>query len=175
VAGLGEDMIGYIFPRTNAVGVPKTIGSTNDVDRFGCGHSDDGEAAAKNAGDLVVAALTSIMPAATEPIRTGRYVDRDGGLHRSPLGDGGQACKGPANVFQPIPGGEAVGVWILPPGVTAFAPDVGAHIAVGAHGPWHWMNLRGRPEAHASTQTRGIIGPHERRIWLDVFPDTTGP
>jgi hypothetical protein len=175
VSGLGEDMVGYIFPRTNAVGVPKTLGGANDVDRFGCGHSDDGEAAAKNAGDLVVAALTSILPPPAEPIRTGRYVDRDGGLHRSPLGDGGQQCKGAGNVFQPIPGGEAVGVWILPPGVTAFAPGVGTRLAVGGHGPWHWMNLRGRPEAHASTQTRGIIGPGERRIWIDVFPDTTGP
>jgi len=35
------------------------------------------------------------------------------------------------------------------------------------------MNLRGRPELHASTQTRGIIGPNDRCIWIDVFPDAT--
>ena len=175
VSGLTDDMIGYIFPSTNAVGVPTTLGDTNDVDRFGCGHSDDGEAAAEAAGDIVAGALVSILPPASEPILTGRYVAVDGGLHRSPLGDGGQACMGPGNVFQPIPGGEAVAVWILPPGVTAFAPHVGARIPVGGHSPWQWMNLRGQPEAHASTQTRGIIGPFGQRLWVDVFPDTTGP
>jgi hypothetical protein len=36
------------------------------------------------------------------------------------------------------------------------------------------MNLRGRPELHANTQTRrGIIGPNDRCIWIDVFPDAT--
>jgi hypothetical protein len=175
VVGIGEDMVGYIFPHTNAVGVPKTLGDVSDVDRFGCGHSDDGEAAAEAAGDIVSTALASILPPSTDPVRVGRYVDRDGGLHRSPLGDGGQACTGPGNVFQPIPGGEAVGVWILPPGVTAFAPGIGWRIHVGPHGPWRWMDLRGRPEAHASTQTRGVIGPDGHRIWVDVFPETTGP
>jgi len=175
IAGLGEDMVGYIFPRTNAVGVPKTIAGANDVDRFGCGHSDDGEAAAKNAGDLVASALVSLLPTPRDPVLVGRYLDRDGGLHRSPLGDGGQQCQGPGHVFTPIPGGEAVGVWVLPAGVTAFAPQVGWRIPVGPQGPWHWMNVRGRAEAHASTQTRGLIGPFEHRIWLDVFPETTGP
>jgi hypothetical protein len=175
IVGLGEDMVGYIFPKTNAVGVPLSLGDTSDVDRFGCGHSDDGEAAAVNAGDLIAATLAGLLPDTRDRTRVGRYVDRDGGLHRSPLGDGGQACTGPGNVFHPIPGGEAVAVWILPPGTTAFAPGVGRRIEVREHGPWRWMDLRGRPEPHASTQTRGVIGPHDRRIWVDVFPDTTGP
>jgi hypothetical protein len=174
ISGLGEDMGGYIFPRTNAVGIPLTLGDTDDRDRFGCGHSDDGEAPAVEGGNLVVAALESILPPPREGILVGRYVDVLGGLHRSPLGDGGQACTGPGNVFVPIPGGEATGVWILPPGETQFGPWAGKRIDVGGASEWHWMDLRGRPEAHASTQTRGVIR-QGKRIWVDVFPDTTGP
>jgi hypothetical protein len=37
------------------------------------------------------------------------------------------------------------------------------------------MDLRGRPEQSPSTQTRGIVAADGRRIWLDVFPDVTGP
>jgi hypothetical protein len=175
VEGLGEDMIGYIFPRTNAVGVPRDLGGADDVDRFDCRHSDDGEAAAVNAGDVVAAALQSLLPPPVDPIRIGRYVDRDGGLHRSPLGDGGQACSGPANLFQPVPGGEAVAVALMPAGATSFDPAAAQPLRVGGRSPWHWMDLRGRAEEHASTQTRGIIGPAGRRIWLDVFPDATAP
>ena len=175
VEGLGEDMVGYIFPKTNAVGVPTDLSDTNDVDRFGCGHSDDGEAATSNAGDVVAAALDSILPPPADAIRVGRYVDRDGGLHRSPLGDGGQACKGPGNLFQPVPGGEAVAVSLMPDGATSFDPGLAQSVRVGGHSPWHWMDLRGRPEEHASTQTRGIVGPAGRRVWLDVFPDATAP
>ena len=56
IEGLGEDMLGYIFARSNAVGVPTASNpSPDDSDHFGCGHSDDGEAAAaaEAAGDLL--------------------------------------------------------------------------------------------------------------------------
>ena len=174
IAGLGEDMVGYIFPQTNAVAVPLSLGDIDDHDRFGCTHPDDGEAAAVAAGDIVVAALDTVLPPARESIRVGRYVDAIGGVHRSPLGDGGQACSGPGNAFDPIPGGAATGVWILPPGATGFGPWAGLQITVGGASPWKWMDLRGRPEAHASTQTRGIIAGG-KRIWLDVFPELSGP
>jgi len=174
LSGIGEDMVGYIFPRTNAVGVPATIGDVNDTDRFGCTHPDDGEASAVNAGDLVAQQLLSILPAPLDPIRLGRYVWRDGSLHRSPLGEGGGRCAAPGNVFEPAPGGAATGVWVLPPGVTQFAPGAGQQIVVG-RGGWRWMDLRGRAEASASTQTRGVIGPWGQRVWVDVFPDATLP
>jgi hypothetical protein len=177
IIGLGDDMIGYIFPKTNAVAVPRTLDNISDVDRFGCSHPDDGEAAAREAGDLVVAALVSLLPEndSNDSVHTGRYLWRDGTLHRSPLGDGGQACQGPGHAFLAAPGGAATGVWILPSGITQFAPHIGERITVEPQGPWRWMDLLGRPQERASTQTRGVVDRAGRRIWLDVFPETSGP
>jgi hypothetical protein len=161
VVGLGDDMIGYIFPRTNAVGVP-TLADLDppDVDRFGCGHSDDGEAAAIGAGDLVADQVASIMPASHDgQIVAGRYVWRDGTLHRSPIGEGGQACTGPANTFVAAPGG----------GATAVAIGSVIHRVDGRN--LRWMDATGQPQSRPDTQTRGVIDRFGRRTWLDVFAD----
>ena len=158
VVGLGDDMIGYIFPRTNAVGVPTTSDlDPPDVDRFGCGHSDDGEAASGQAGDLVADELASIMPAGHDLVLTGSYVWRDGTLHRSPIGDGGQACSGPGHTFVPAPGGGASGV-----AIGAFrVPVDGRNL--------RWMDATGQPQTAPSTQTRGVIDRAGHRYWIDVF------
>ena len=60
IDGLGEDMLGYIFPRGNGVGVPGENGNSidpDDTDRFGCGHSDDSEAASSQTGNIAGVAL----------------------------------------------------------------------------------------------------------------------
>jgi len=160
IVGLADDMIGYMFPRTNAVGVP-TLSDLDppDVDRFGCSHSDDGEAAAVGAGDLVAQELTKVMPRAHDQIVTGRYVWSDDTLHRSPVGDGGQACTGPGNTFVPAPGGGATGVAI---GSTRLTVD-GVNL--------RWMDATGQPQSAPSTQTRGVIDSSGHRTWIDVFPD----
>ena len=157
VEGLGEDMVGYLFPKSNAVGVPATLDGADDRDRFGCGHSDDGEASAKDGGGLAATQLATLLPATDDRISTGRYVWADGTRHRSPLGEGGQACTGPANTFVPGPGASGV------------ATAAGVTTVDGRH--WFWMDLHGQKEASASTQTRGIIDRHGHRIFLDVFPD----
>jgi hypothetical protein len=160
VVGLADDMIGYIFPSTNAVGVPTSSNlDPPDTDRFGCGHSDDGEAAAPDAGDLVATQLASIMPAPHDPILTGRYVWRDGTLHRSPLGEGGQACTGPGNTFVPAPGGSARAVAVGP-----FRIRVDGRFL-------RWMDAAGQPQRAPSSMTRGVIDAFGHRFWIDVFPD----
>ena len=58
LVGLSNDMVGYIFPEGNGVGVPgehvqQNPTGMNDTDRFGCGHSDDSESASSNAGNLL--------------------------------------------------------------------------------------------------------------------------
>ncbi len=157
VEGLGEDMVGYLFPKTNAVGVPRTIDGADDVDRFGCGHSDDGEAAADDAGGLAAQHLAALLPTTRDRTVTGRYVWTDGTRHRSPLGEGGQACSGPGNTFHPGPGARGV----------AFGA-----VTVTVDGrTWFWMDLHGQAEPAPSTQTRGIVDRAGHRIWLDVFPD----
>jgi hypothetical protein len=186
IEGLGEDMVGYIFPRSNAVDVPTFAHLANDpgdTDRFGCGHSDDGEAAAEAAGDTLNDALLAILPAGRptrERVAVGRYVWSDGTLHRSPIGDGRLGCDG-VDPFTPAPDGGAVAIWVLPDGVTQFARGVGRVYRLrdtAAFGPARpraaWMDLRGQAEAGPSTQTRGVIVGRRRRIWVDVFPDTTG-
>ena len=162
VVGLGDDMIGYIFPRTNAVGVPTSDDlDPPDVDRFGCGHSDDGEAAAAGAGDLVADKLMSIMPAPHDLVLTGRYIWPDGSLHRSPIGEGGQACTGPGNTFVPAPDGGAQAVAIGP-----------LRIPVDGH-TLRWMDDTGQPQTAPSDQTRGVMDQFGHRYWLDVFPNVS--
>lgn len=175
VIGLGEDMIGYLFPSTNAVGIPTSLDTQNE-DRFGCRHILDAEAVGFVAGDLVADAAASLLapPSSQDEIVVGRYLWSDGTLHRSPLGEGGRHCRGPGAAFVSAPGGGAVGVWILPPGATSFDGRE-ERIRVGGDGPWRWMSLRGRPEARPSTQTRGITHADGRRVWLDVFPDVPTP
>ena len=187
IEGLGEDMLGYIFPRSNAVGVPTTSNpQPDDTDRFGCGHSDDGEAANEAAGDILNDAVLPLLPVPPprrnpiEQVRVGRYIWSDGTLHRNPMGDGRHGCDDTSKVFTQAPDGGAVGVWVLPAGVTEFARGVGKiyRLRASALGPIrrsaHWMDFRGQANDLPSMQTRGIRLGRKRRIWIDVFPDTTG-
>ena len=104
IEGFGEDMLGYIFPRSNAVGVPTASNpSPDDTDRFGCGHSDDGEAAAEAAGDLLNDALLALLPAPT------RFEQVQVAATSGPTA----RCTG----TRPGRAGGAVGLWVLPPGV----------------------------------------------------------
>jgi len=156
VEGLGEDMVGYLFPKTNAVGVPRSLDGADDTDRFGCGHSDDGEAAADDAGGIAARHLAALLPATRDWTVPGRYVWIDGSRHRSPLGEGGQACTGPGNTFVPGPGARGIAFF-------AYTVNVDGR-------DWRWMDLHGQAETAPSTQTRGIVNREGHRIWLDVFP-----
>src|SRR5207237_504521 len=109
--GLAEDMIGYIFPRGNGVGVPgedPNNPDANSTDRFGCGHSDDSESASSQAADLLGGPLVDILDAhgpRPESVVTGRYMMPDGSLSRDSLGSPVVKCSvdttyttaGPAN------------------------------------------------------------------------------
>jgi hypothetical protein len=186
IEGLGEDMVGYIFPRSNAVDVPTQANLANDpgdVDRFGCGHSDDGEAAAEAAGDILNDAVLGILPptrSAVQRVRVGRYVWTDGSLHRNPIGEGRLGCNAASSAFLAAPDGGAIGVWVLPVGITTFVPGLGKVYRVrastfgAAQRGLQWMDVRGQPQVAAGMQTRGVIIGGRRRVWVDVFPDTDG-
>jgi hypothetical protein len=160
--GLSNDMVGYIFPEGNGVGVPgehvqQNPTGMNDTDRFGCGHSDDSESASSSAGNLLGTALVGLLRAhygASEPVTEGRYVLPDGTLSRNPLGTTDSVKCSVDKVFV-ASNGPAVAVWL--PGGRVIHPD-------------RWLSLSGRPQLRPDRNTRGYIvaGVHH---WLDVFPD----
>jgi hypothetical protein len=154
IDGLGEDMVGYIFPRGNGVGVPGEDPSGSDTDRFGCGHSDDSEAASSRTAAIAGKALTRLLDARFgEPERTvqGRYVLPDGTRSRDPLGGPEVKC----NVDTTFDfAGRAKRVWI--PGRGSVKPKA-------------WMSLDGRRQDKATRNTRGYFDKRGERVWLDVF------
>ena len=163
VDGLAEDMIGYLFPQGNGVGVPgeQLLANPgfNDTDRFGCNHSDDSEAASSQAADQVGAGLVAAIETGEggrrpEPVTVGRYVFPDGTLSRDPLGSPGSlGCKG-SPVFHP--NGPAVAVWVPTQGVVH---------------PTAWMSLSGRHQSVPDRNTRGWLDAAGGRHWLNVFSD----
>ncbi|HEV3234620.1 MAG TPA: hypothetical protein VG329_08750 [Candidatus Dormibacteraeota bacterium] len=160
INGLAEDMIGYIFPRGNGVGVPGEYNNPNSIqgnstDRFGCGHSDDSEAASSSTADVVGVAAAALLDAyggAAEDIQNGRYVLPDGSLSRDPLGGPEIKCN-VDKIF--VPKGPAVAV----------------ATSAGTVTPAHWMSLSGRLQDVPDRNTRGYIDANGTRHWLEVFPD----
>jgi hypothetical protein len=164
VDGLAEDMIGYIFPSGNGVGVPgerdpADIDPSSD-DRFGCHHSDDGEAGSSQSGNIIGRALVKLLDrggAKPERIVTGRYVLPRGLLSRDPLGGPVVKC----NLDKTYrPSGPAIGVELK--GGTVVHPA-------------RWMDLHGRPQRHPDRTTRGYFARSGARVWLDVFPGVRLP
>jgi hypothetical protein len=157
IDGLGEDMIGYMFPRGNAVGVPGEDGNSIDpdsTDRFGCGHSDDSEAASSHSGNIAARAIVRILDShgGKPEIRVnGRYVLPGGTHSRDPLGRPEIKCD-QDTVFHF--GGRAVGVWRPGHGVVH---------------PQAWMSLDGQPQPRPNRDTRGYFSSRGKRVWLNVF------
>jgi hypothetical protein len=157
IDGLAEDMLGYIFPRGNGVGVVGEPGAGDDTDRFGCGHSDDSESTTSQAGDIVGNALVDVLDQANgapEDIQVGRYVLPGGTLSRNPLGMPSSIKCNTDTTFTPL--GPAIGV------------SVGGKTIV----PTTWMSLSGSPQATPDRNTRGWFDRDGTRHWLDVYPDT---
>jgi hypothetical protein len=160
--GLAEDMIGYIFPKGNSVGIPgddPSNPSGSGSDRFGCAHSDDSEAASSSAGDMLGNALVPLLRkhATQERVVQGRYVLPGGAVSRDPQGGPVLKCDVDKTYHY---GGDAVAVDL---------PNVGI-----VH-PAAWMALDGRPQATPDRDTRGYFTADGSRVWLDVFPDVNVP
>jgi hypothetical protein len=164
INGLGEDMIGYIFPPASGVGVPGERGTNatdySKDDRFGCHHSDDDEAASSSTSMIAGDALVKLLDAGgakPERIAKGRYVLPDGTASRDPLGGPEPKCNvdktfkpnGPAPAIE-LEGGQIV------------------------H-PAAWMSLHGRPQSVPDRNTRGYFEGDGTRVWLDVYPDVQIP
>jgi hypothetical protein len=161
IDGLAEDMLGYIFPAGNATGIPSATNlSPSDTDRFGCGHSDDSEAASGDSGNIIGTELVRLLHThggAPEQVVEGRYVLPGGMLSRDPLGGPEIKC----NIDQTF---------------HYAGPAVAVKLANGklVH-PKAWMSLSGLPQTMPDRDTRGYIDARGHRVWLDVFPDLTLP
>ena len=157
IDGLGEDMLGYIFPRGNGVGVPGENGNSidpDDTDRFGCGHSDDSEAASSQTGNIAGVALVQVLDShlgQPEAVARGRYVLPDGSLSRDPLGGPEIKCDVDTQFHF---AGRAVAVWVD---------------RQGRLSPAAWMSLDGRRQSRPDRNTRGYFTQDGKRHWLDVF------
>ncbi len=159
IDGLGEDMLGYIFPAGNAVAIPTASNpNPSSVDRFGCQHSDDSESTSAQAANIIGNALVRLLDRRTGPpelIVRGRYILRSGRRSRDPLGGPEIKCSGDQTFHY---AGRAVGVQLA-----------GGRVA---H-PTLWMSLSGLPQRTPDRDTRGYFDARGRRVWLDVFPPLT--
>src|SRR5262249_28418226 len=150
---------------------------------FGCGHSDDSEAAAEAAGDILNDTVLALLPKPhqrADRVRVGRYVWPDGSLHRNPIGEGRLGCDSASSGFVAAPGG-AIAVGTLPPAHPPSPRGAGKFSRLRdtpTFGPAQrnaqWMDVRGQPQAAPGMQTRGVILGGRERVWVDVFPETTG-
>jgi hypothetical protein len=153
--GLGEDMLGYIFPKGNAVGIPSASNlDPSDKDRFGCGHSDDSEAASADTADIAGRSLAQLLGkhGHAETIVRGRYVLPNGTLSRDPLGGPVLNCT-TQTLF-----------------TAATHPARSVRLASGRRvTPKVWMSLSGLPQRVPDRDTRGYFDARGHRVWLDVF------
>jgi hypothetical protein len=156
IDGLGEDMLGYLFPSGNAVGIPSATNlNPSDTDRFGCGHSDDSEATSAHAADAVGAALVRLLDARggrPESVVRGRFLLPGDVLTRDPLGSPELKCTVATDFHAARRGAVAVR---LSNGRTVR--------------PTVWMSLSGLPQVLPDRDTRGYFDSAGRRVWLDVF------
>jgi len=169
LVGLGEDMIGYMFPPGNFVGDEGEVtsepwfayeasGANGGRDRFGYGHSDDAESVGPYAGLSVTNALSEILASDGRPSRVmpGVFIDAGGHLSDSPFASG--AFTG------------AVGVEVLPPGKTKPRTYL---IGSSARG---WATFDAQPDPGTagtsltySVRTGGVIPATGSPLLVDVF------
>ena len=155
IDGLAEDMLGYVFPAGNAVGIPTAANlNPSSTDRFGCGHSDDSESTSADAANIIGDALVRLLHrhGAPERIVRGRYVLPSGRRSRDPLGGPEIKC----NTVQTFHyAGPAVAVQLA--GGRVVRPRL-------------WMSLTGLPQRRPDRDTRGYFDARGRRVWLNVYP-----
>jgi hypothetical protein len=168
LVGLGEDMLGYMFPPGNFVGSEGELNKEPWVtyedtkkpgnDRFGYGHSDDAESVGPYVGLQVTDALQGLLASDGKglTVEPGLFVDSSGRLSDSPFANG--AFTG------------AVGVEVLKAGKTVPTTLLIGQKAEG------WATFDGRPDPGTagtslpySVQTRGVMLPGKRPLLIEVF------
>jgi hypothetical protein len=166
LVGLGEDMIGYMFPPGNFVGSEGQVvkepwvayqkAKKTGHDRFGHGHADDAESVGPYAGLAVTEGLAGLLAGdgRGSKVLPGLYIDAGGHLSDSPFASG--AFTG------------AVGVQVLRRGRVR-------KLVIG-HGASGWATFdaqrdpgtAGTPLAY-SVRTGGVLLPSGKPLLVDVY------
>ena len=172
LVGLGEDMIGYMFPPGNFVGsegeatkepwVTYENQKKGGPDRFGYGHSDDSESVGPYAGLAVTDTLQELLKRDGPGLQVdpGLFVDAAGHLSDTPFASGSFT--------------GAVGVEVLFPG-----EKTPRKLIVGKHGVRRWATFDGLADPGTagttlaySVRTRGVfVG--KQPLLIDVFAGAT--
>ena len=182
--GLGDDMIGYEIPGpawfanpavvvdlTCPLGAQFTNDATKDNDQHDEYHKLESESTGPDGGSIVashLAALADSFGGAPRAIASGRFLLPSGMFTR-------KGADGP------------VGIWLLPPGATSFAPGSGFIVALpgitrfgSARATYHgmFMDFDGRSQSAPDINTRGMLvtGPHGSvvRYFLDPYAVLSG-
>jgi hypothetical protein len=166
LVGLGQDMIGYLFPPGNFVGIQGEVdeqpwlayeSSGRHGDRFGHGHADDAESPGPYAGLAVTTALAQLLAGAPgSKVEPGLYVDAEGHLSNGPFASGSFT--------------GAVGVEVVPaPGRTPQKLIVGRNAS-------GWATADALPDPGTagtslpySVRTGGVLLGSGRPLLVDVF------
>lgn len=167
LVGLGEDMLGYMFPPGNFVGSEAEVNkqpwlSYEDTkfsghDRFGYGHADDDESVGPYVGRDVTTALQELLASDGRGTRVqpGLYVDAEGRLSDSPFA--GEGFTG------------AVGVEIARAGKKPRLLLIGRQAS-------GFATFDGRPDPGTagtplrySVQTAGVMLGSGKPLLIDVF------
>jgi hypothetical protein len=169
LVGLGEDMIGYIFPPGNFVGGKGEVNSqpwasyentskNEGHDRFGHGHADDAESVGPYSGLDVTDALQQLLASDGRGSETvpGLFVDAAGHLSDSPFA--GEGFSG------------AVGVEVLSPKAKRPRKLLIGSSATG------WAMFDGMPDSGTagtglaySVSTAGVTRPTAGPLLVDVY------
>jgi hypothetical protein len=173
LVGLGEDMIGYMFPPGDFVGSEgesnkqpwvtyEDTGKNGGHDRFDYGHDDDAESVGPYAGLAVTSALQQLLSGdghASE-VLPGLYVDSAGHLSDSPFASG--AFTG------------AVGVEVVKPGAKKPRQLLIGRRASG----WATFDAESDPGTAGtslpySVRTAGVTLDSGKPVLVDVFAGAT--
>ncbi len=169
LVGLGEDMVGYMFPPGNFVGAQGEVAREpwasyeatskhGGHDRFGHGHADDAESAGPYLGLQVTNALQQLLAADGRPlpVEPGLYVDAQGRTSDSPFAGEGF--------------GGAVGVKTLD---ARTGKPVLLLIGAKAKG---WATFDGQPDPGTagtslpySVRTAGVLVGAGKPLLIDVY------
>jgi hypothetical protein len=166
LVGLGEDMIGYMFPPGNFVGSEGEVAKEpwlayqkakkTGHDRFGHGHADDAEAVGPYSGLAVTNALQQLLASDGHGSRVvpGLYLDASGHLSDSPFAGGSFT--------------GAVGVEVV-----AGKGKKKLLVGSGARG---WATFDALPDPGTagtalsySVRTGGVLLPSGKPLLVDVF------